>query len=225
MSPRYLLLIVLLTFSSCDDSSTPGEFVNEPLILTGNDTYNEDQCGPDIYPCPPYGTRQYQTLRNIPFLPANSAAEAMAEDNGVSWLSYFYLLREEGYQLLHITLTAEWCDVCEAQMNTLGAMVNQYGFLADDPRVAFLGVVTENDSLEDASLEVASNYSASHNLDDLVPITNDENLAFRQLMTSASYPFNIFVDLENMEIIGYDSGLESEQIFSQKLDEMLAFVQ
>jgi len=219
-----LLLTLALFLSACDDDPT-GTFVNEPLVLQSGDSYDTDQCGPDIYPCPPYGTRQYQTVRNIPFLPANPAAEDMAEEDGIAWLKYFYDLRAQGYSLLLVTTTTAWCEVCEAQMATLPAMVAQYGHLATTPQVAFLGVVTENDSLEDASIEEASVYSTGHDLDDLVPVTNDANLAFRQLMTASSYPFNIFIDLENMEIIGYESGLATEPAFSAALEEMLTYVQ
>ena len=130
-------------------------------------------------------------------------ADEIAGDDGIARLRYFYSLREQGYTLLLISETTEWCDVCEAQMSTLPAMVDTYGFNAVDPQVAFLTVVTEDDSLNSATLEVASNYSTDHDLDHVSPVTNDENLYFRDLMTASSYPFNIFVDLANMEIIGY----------------------
>ncbi len=216
--------LLALTAGACDDASNTSDTINEPLVLTQDSTYPNDACGPEIYPCPPYGTRQYQTVRNIPFLPANQAAQEIAGEDGIARLQYFYQLKAQGYKLLQIVATTEWCEVCERQMAITEGVVSQYGHLSDNPRVAFMAVVTEDDNLENASIEVAANYAADHDMETLLPITNDENRFFRELLTSIAYPFNIFIDLSTMEILDYDSGLETEQLYTQRLEELLDFI-
>jgi hypothetical protein len=90
--------------------------------------------------------------------------------------------------------------------------------------VAFLTIITENEQLETATLEYASQYSTDHGLDQLVPVTNDPNKVFYKYMTASSYPFNIFINLKDMTIVDYASGLDTETTFSQKLDDVLELI-
>ncbi len=219
-----ILYLFIFVFSACDDSQKEGEFVDEPLVLKGDDNYTGEQCGPEIYPCPPYGTSKYQTIRNIAFLPANQAASDLVAPSATPSLKAFYQLREEGYQLLLITLSTGWCDVCLAQMQAVVDIVPEYSSPSTQPRVAFLTIITEDEQLETATLEYASQYSTDHGLDELVPVTNDPNKVFYKYMTSSSYPFNIFINLKDMTIVDYATGLDTEAAFAQKLDEVLELI-
>jgi thiol-disulfide isomerase/thioredoxin len=219
------ILVMVILFSACDDESIQGQFVDEPLILNTQGDYTTKQCGPDIYPCPPYGTNLYQVVRNIQFLPANESAQSLSNNEGIAGFKSFYDMESQGFKLLVVIATTEWCEVCEAEMEALDEMVAQYGIDSTDPSVLFLAVVTEDDSLNEATLETAERYSLDHHLDSIVPVTNDGNGFFRELMSSPSYPLNIFIDLNSMEIIDYESGLGSPEIFSEKLEEMLDYVQ
>ncbi|MBN2724486.1 MAG: hypothetical protein JXR95_10485 [Deltaproteobacteria bacterium] len=220
----FLVTSVLLVsiISSCDDSTPEGSFVDTPLNLGATTEWDNESCGIDIYPCPPYGTRLYQTVRDIPFLGANEAAMDIADNSGIAHLQYFYKLYEQGYQMLMISTTTGWCEHCAAQMDTMPQMVELYGHLSDDPQVAFLVVVEEDEALEWASLDFAGEYSDLHNMGDSVPVTNDPGGSFYQLMTSTSYPFNLYIDLSDMTIFAYSSALETVELFSSELDDLLS---
>lgn len=221
---KSIISLILFSFLliACDDDPGKGTYVNTPLVLESGDGWTEDTCGPDIYPCPPYGTRQFQTVRNIPFLPGNAAAEALLNEGELSAdLAAFYSMRDEGYRILMISATTGWCEVCEAQMDTMPLMVEDFGFLSDNPEVAFLVVVMEDENLDRATLEYSGIYGAAHGMNDLIPVTNDPGGAFSQLMTSSAYPFNIFIDLRDMTIFAYASGLETEELFGQELESLL----
>jgi hypothetical protein len=220
----HLAFLLLISLAACEKELGPGEFVDDPLVLTNNYNDNYGQCITDVYPCPPYGTRLSEIVRDIPFLPANPITETMAGEDGIARLADFYALKDQGYKLLLISLTTEWCVECGFQMETMHTILDRYGSTAALPKVAFLVVVTENERLEEATLEVAANYSTAHDFNHLVPATNDENRYFRELHSSSSYPFNIFIDLSTMEIMDYESSLSNEMFFADRLDEMLTLV-
>jgi hypothetical protein len=221
MIKKVILLLIpcLILLSSCETEK--GTIVDEQLILSSSTTYNEETCGKDIYPCPPYGTKQYQIAKDVPFLPANQAAEDITDIDGINYFHYFYKLKDQGYKLLLITTTTGWCDECKDQMAVFPAIYNQYGAGSVDPRVAFLIVVTETAAMEVADSAYATWYSGEYNLDNIAPVTNDSNNIFILYMNSIAYPNNIFIDLEKMQIIAYATALHPEQSFADKLDEML----
>jgi thiol-disulfide isomerase/thioredoxin len=208
---------------ACDDPGT-GVTVNEPLVLSLDRDLGSDQCGPDIYPCPPYGTRRYQTVRDLPFLAVNAAAKALAGGADLAYFRHFHRLKEQGYKILLVAYTTGWCTHCRAQMEITPLMAAQYGAGSQNPRVAFLVVVRENPQLDPATVEYAAEYSAHYGLDAVVPVTNDQGNAFFPYMTSVGYPFNFFVRLDDMTILDYASAVETPQTFSAELDRVLQMV-
>ena len=52
--------------------------------------WEQPTCGPDTYPCPPYGTRVGRIIEDLLFLPANTYALQMAGVDGVLSLSDLY---------------------------------------------------------------------------------------------------------------------------------------
>ncbi len=215
-------LLTLLPIA-CDDPEQ-GVTVNEPLVLSLDRDLGSDQCGPDIYPCPPYGTRRYQTVRDLPFIAVNEAARELADGADLAYFHHFHRLRAQGYKILLVAYTTGWCTHCAAQMEVTPLMVGQYGSGSPDPRVAFLVVVRENVQLDPATVEYAAEYSAHYGFDGLVPVTNDQGNAFFPYMTSVGYPFNYFVRLDDMTILDYASAVETPQTFSAELDRVLQMV-
>ena len=209
---------------SCD-SDEKGLTVDEPLVLSPENAFLQEQCGPDIYPCPPYGTRRFQTVRDVPFIAVNAAAKALAGGADRGYFHHFYQLRSQGYKILLVAYTTGWCTHCEAQMEVTPLMAQQYGPGSASPRVAFLVVVRENPQLDPATVEYAAEYSAHYELDDVVPVTNDQGNAFFPYMTSVGYPFNFFIRLDDMTIVDYASAVESPETFSAELDRVLQLVQ
>jgi len=218
-----LFIYMAIALSSCDDEEK-GLTVDEPLVLSLESGFSTDQCGPDVYPCPPYGTRRYQTLRDVPFIAVNDAAKTLTGGADLGYFHHFYQLRSQGYKILLIAYTTGWCTHCRAQMEVTPLMVQQYGSGSENPRVAFLVVVRENPQLDPATVEYAAEYSSHYGLDQLVPVTNDQGFAFFPYMTSVGYPFNFFVRLDDMTILDYASAVETPQTFSAELDRVLQMV-
>ncbi len=219
----FILIPAVFGLFACD-SGGKGITVDEPLVLSPENAFATDQCGPDIYPCPPYGTRRFQTLRDVPFFAVNAAAKALAGGAELGYFHHFYQLRAQGYKILLVAYTTGWCTHCKAQMEVTPLMVQQYGSGSANPRVAFLVVVRENPQLDPATVEYAAEYSTHYELDDVVPVTNDQGNAFFPYMTSVGYPFNFFVRLDDMTILDYASAVESPQTFSAELDRVLQLV-
>lgn len=206
------------------DSNKKGRFVEEPLVLSVGAEHNQAACGPDVYPCGPYGTRRFQTVRDIPFVAANEAARQLG-GGLLAYMHDFYKLRNLGYKLLFMQFTTGWCTHCKEQMHTLPQMVQNYGSGSSQPKVAFLVVVREDPQLEPATLEYAAEYSATYGLDPIVPVTYDSGNAFLPYMTSIGYPFNFYIRLSDMTILEYASALETPETFSADLERALQLVQ
>ncbi len=62
-------------------------------------------CGPDYYPCPPYGTFRGDTVENLNMAAANDVAMDFADSSGVFSMAD---LRTSGAKLLFVFLTAGW---------------------------------------------------------------------------------------------------------------------
>ncbi len=219
-----IIAITIMGVLSACDSGEKGRFVNEPLVLSVASGHGQETCGPDVYPCGPYGSRRFQTVRDVPFVAVNEAAQQLG-GGALAYMHDFYELRQQGYKLLFVQLTTGWCTHCREQMHTLPQMVAQYGSGSSQPKVAFLVVVREDPQLEPATVAYAAEYSANYGLDAVVPVTNDAGNAFLPYMTSVGYPFNFYIQLSDMTILDYASALETPETFSADLERVLQIVQ
>ena len=179
------------------------------------------RCSIDWYPCPPVGTGRYQTMEDFPFYPVNDWAKAQADDQGMLYMHDFYQMRAQGKKMIMFSVTAGWCSVCRYQFPHLSNVATMY------PDVAFLVVVAQDTNGDAATLSYANTYSDGYNWDDDagVFVTNDSNFLFERYMNIQAYPFNAFINISNMEIIGYESGLTSLSIFSSAVQSALSKVQ
>ena len=64
-----------------------------------------EDCGVNIYPCPPYGTGRNDVLANFTLIPGNEAAEDWANEDGVWSLRDYH---QSGQKLLFVFMTAGW---------------------------------------------------------------------------------------------------------------------
>lgn len=62
-------------------------------------------CGPDYYPCPPYGTGRNDVLASFDLVAANDEARDLADADGTFGLVD---LHQTGAKLLFVFLTAGW---------------------------------------------------------------------------------------------------------------------
>ena len=234
MNFRMLALVASLPvlLLSCQDEPTDGNpgagmtAVSLPAVTTPypgqrpESEWSPTRCGIDWYPCPPVGTGRYQTMEDFPFFPVNDWAKDQADEQGMVYMHDIYQMRAEGKKLIMFSVTAGWCSVCRSQFPHLSNVAQMY------PEVAFLVVVAQDTAGEASTLAYAKTYSDGYNWDDdeAVFVTNDSNFLFERYMNIAAYPFNAFIDLSNMEIISYESGLTSLSIFSEAVQSALSKV-
>ncbi len=185
------------------------------------DTWEPERCSIDWYPCPPVGTRRYQTVEDIPFVPVNDWAKSQADEMGMLYMHDLYQRITEGKKMIYFGVTAGWCSVCRSQFPNLSTMAQMY------PDVLFLVVVSQDANGDAADYAYATTYNDQYRWDDdeNVYVTYDPNFLFERYMTIAAYPFNMFIDLKNMEIMSYESGLTSSSAFSSAIQAALSRIQ
>jgi len=65
----------------CSVADPPGSPAEDPGYP--NNQWDPPVCGPDTYPCPPYGVRRGRVMENEVFLPANQEAIGVAGNDGL----------------------------------------------------------------------------------------------------------------------------------------------
>ncbi|MBU1218481.1 thioredoxin family protein [Myxococcota bacterium] len=188
---------------------------------SGEENYEIPECGPDTYPCPPYGTRRFQVLPDFPFIPVGYFAEDIAGPDGTAWMHDIHQLKAEGKKLLMLTVSAGWCSVCAYQLPNLDNVAEEY---ADE--VVFLLVAQQDDDGYTADIDFAEDYQSRYNADMAnVFTTNDFNFNFYNIMNVKAFPFNCFIDLNTMEILSYESGLTSLAAYRTAIESGLSKVE
>lgn len=180
-----------------------------------SEAWDAQQCGSSTYPCPPYGLKLYQRLEEFPFIPVGDSAGILANEAGMATLRDLYTLKDQGYKLLLLNISTGWCGYCSAQAGVIsGSIADAY-----EGEVAFLSVVVQDEYGADATLNYAESYMNSKNLDgfDNVFVTYDPAGLFQRYMNIAAFPFNAWIDLENMELIGYQGTMMSFTDFSSAI--------
>ncbi|PKN21652.1 MAG: hypothetical protein CVU65_16460 [Deltaproteobacteria bacterium HGW-Deltaproteobacteria-22] len=216
---------------SCQDEPANGDVAglhtaSLPAVTTPyprqapDSAWTPERCSIDWYPCPPVGTGRYQTMEDFPFFPVNDWAKDQADEQGMLYMHDLYQMRAEGKKMIMLSVTAGWCSVCRSQFPNLSTIATMY------PDVAFLIIVAQDTAGEASDLAYAKVYSDGYNWDDdaNIFVTNDSNFLFERYMNIAAYPFNAFIDISNMEIISYESGLTSLTIYSDAIQSALSKV-
>lgn len=176
------------------------------------------RCSIDWYPCPPVGTKRYQTVEDLPFVPVNAWAKGQADEMGMLYMHDLYQRITEGKKMIYFGMTAGWCSVCSSQFPHLTTMAQMY------PDVLFLVVVSQDANGDPADFDYATVYNGQYHWDNVenVYVTYDPNYLFERYMNVAAYPFNMFINLKNMQIMSYESGLTTSSTFSSAIQTALS---
>lgn len=173
------------------------------------------QCGPEIYPCPPYGTRKNRVMADVSFLPANDAAEDLAGDDEILNMKDFY---SADARLIVIFVSAGWCDFCGAEA---GVLNDVYESFEGDERgkVMFLGVVSQDGDYYYATTTYAKNYASSYGW--TFPAVPDVSNVMNQYFLQPAYPFHLIVDGRDMTIrYSMHGALESKDL-TNRIEQLL----
>jgi hypothetical protein len=204
------------TMQKASDIHAP---VSEPWPADEGNVYESAKCGSSTYPCPPYGLKLYQSMEDFPFIPVGDSAPLIASASGIAWMKDLYQYKEQGYDLILLTISTGWCGYCSQQAGVLsGSIASAYS-----DSVLFLTVVVQDNSGNDSGASFAEGYMDSKGLDgfDNVFVSYDPANMFQRYMNIAAFPFNAFIDLNTMEIISYESSLTDFTIFSTAISNAL----
>jgi len=140
---------------------------------------------------------------------------------GMLYMHDLYQRRAEGKKMIYFGMTAGWCSVCRSQFPYLSTMAQMY------PDVLFLVVVSQDANGDPADFAYATTYNDQYKWDDdeNVYVTYDPNFLFERYMNIAAYPFNMFINIKDMQIINYESGLTSQSAFSDAIQSALSRIQ
>lgn len=187
----------------------------------GADTMPPDtgppNCGPGIYPCPPYGTDKGDIAEDMVFLgfmdPKNfcTAHEDKVMDLTTKRkiaFSQFHLgdpdptCAPQKRKLLWVMVSAGWCDPCKLEVQ---ATQNEYAAGKVDSRVGIVNVVFETGQLGEPITEAYLKlWINSFKL--TMPVVMDPSFTMGKFFSAQATPFNMLVDTSNMKIYHHQTG-------------------
>ncbi|MBU1241384.1 hypothetical protein KKF84_21585 [Myxococcota bacterium] len=230
-----IVLLTIFSFLALSCSENEGDPGNSSLTKAADKTtvnldfpqdnteeYIAPTCGPTTYPCPPYGLKTYQIVENFPLIPVGESAELIADESGIAWMKDLHKYKEQGFKLILLTISAGWCYWCGVQADVLASSIADT--YAD--KVLFLTAVVQDQNGYDSGATYAEIYMNQKNLDgfDNVFLTYDPEYLFQRYMSIAAFPFNAWINLETMELMGEDSALADVNTFTTAITEKLAIV-
>jgi thiol-disulfide isomerase/thioredoxin len=159
-----------------------------------------EQCGPGVYPCPPYGTVPNTVMENLTFtgwIDTDGDGNPLS-DPYVEWgLDYFYQLGQAGQaKFLMLNASAGWCSVCRSETRTLNQLQEDY--LAGGVRLA--QIIFEDNEYNPATKAFLESWETSYKL--TFPIGLDASFKTGRYFDVAATPANFIIALRDMTING-----------------------
>lgn len=178
-------------------------------------------CGPGIYPCPPYGALKDNILENLSFggwadddflckplkdqlLPVKNGKLDLTKKKEITFGQWHIQARKcaTPKQLLWINTGARWCVPCQQEADELSKLFKA-GKL--DERIAYLAVLFQDDN--HLPLKDAADVEKWINEHDLInPIVMDPNFKMGRYFDAGAVPYNLVVNLETMKILVLKKG-------------------
>jgi thiol-disulfide isomerase/thioredoxin len=197
-------------------------------------------CGPTIYPCAPYGTKTNDVAANLDFLgfqdPEEQCEEHKTKTPDYSKLSLvafkdFFLGDPKATckrKLLWVIVSAGWCGPCQKEVKSTALM---YAKGQVDARIGILNIVFETDTpgtpadeafTKDWSNALGPDLNGDGKADGPVtfPVVMDPGFKMGAYFNKAATPFNMLVDLSNMQIFYQLTGGDANAV-GPKITEFL----
>lgn len=184
-------------------------------------------CGPDTYPCGPYGTKNGNIAGNEVFqgfMDADNFCKKHIDkkiDTGklvsiglVDWFKTPAACAKTR-KILWVNVAAGWCGPCRAEVQELRKQVLAGGF---NEAVGFLNIIFEDSKYAPATAAFAKTWATSQDLQ--WPVVADPNFRMGQYFDKAATPFNMLVDTSTMKIFYQGVGADLPGI-AQQIDTFL----
>ncbi len=155
----------------------------------------EPQCGPDVYPCPPYGLGSGSIITNITWngwIDDNGDGDLTNDDYHVWGLDYFYQLGLAGEaNWLVLNGSAGWCTYCRQENTMLPAIAAEYA----PSKIAFAEFVFQDNAGDPATKDFVLGWIAGYDLP--FPVGVDATFKMGLYFDSGASPANLFISLRD----------------------------
>jgi thiol-disulfide isomerase/thioredoxin len=194
-----VLVLVLGGIAACSETVYVQQ---EDAGVTQDATVQEDapQCGPDTYPCPPYGTVPGTVMENLTFtgwIDDDGDGDPLNDGYRTWGLDYFYSQGLAGdASFLVVNVSAGWCTVCRSETRTLPGVYTDY----KDKGVRLAQIIFEDYSSNPATKDMVQEWEEYYKLP--FPIGVDPSFKMGRYFDYAATPANILIALRDMTIDG-----------------------
>lgn len=206
--------------NSTTESPATAETDNEIPAVTETDT---QACGPDVYPCGPYGVRDNDIAANLEFV-GYADKEYLCKEHKSEQLDTNQLVKvafKNWYasngcakkKLLWVNVVAGWCSPCKQETKN---MASQYLNGTMPGEVGILQIIFENDSHLPANADFLKKWITAYKVP--FPVTADPSFKMGAYFSKEATPYNMLIDLSNMKIVYGEAGYDSAAI-NQKIKE------
>jgi len=215
-----LVAVVGMTLGlvACADDEAQPE--GGPIYLEAGVVDLASTCGPEVYPCGPYGTEKDNVAENMSFLGfwdpgalCKPHKDQKIDLNTMERISFqdWYLANEacaeKKKKLLWVNVAAGWCGPCQAEVTEVQKQMLASTF---DERVGFLNIVFETENYDPATAAFIKTWATSLELN--FPVVMDPAFDMGLYFNASATPFNMLVDTSTMKIIYRDVGADFQAI-------------
>ncbi|MBI5482097.1 MAG: TlpA family protein disulfide reductase [Deltaproteobacteria bacterium] len=200
---RLITVVVVLVTAAGLSACEKTEYVEQMDAGVQEDAGQDDaapQCGPDTYPCPPYGTVPNTVMENLTFtgwVDENSDGDPLTDPYRTWGLDYFYQLGKAGQaKFLMLNASAGWCTVCRAETRTLNALQADYL----DQGVRLAQILFEDNEYNPATKQFVQDWETTYKL--TFPIGLDAAFKTGRYFDIAATPANFVIALRDMTVNG-----------------------
>jgi thiol-disulfide isomerase/thioredoxin len=216
---RTTCVILAIALFGCSDGDSDTDVGGGPKDsgpdITSTPEGGAPMCGPNIYPCPPYGVQSGDVAANLEFVGYSDPKEhctdhkdkVMDIDNARKISFREFHQPEAGCDskkrdLLWVMVSAGWCGPCRTEVQQTQT---EYAKGSVDSRVGIVNVVFETDKLgvpiTDAFLK---KWITSFNL--TLPAVMDPSFKMGAYFDKKATPFNMLVETKTMKILYRQTG-------------------
>jgi thiol-disulfide isomerase/thioredoxin len=202
-----VLVVVVGGLAACEKT----EYVEQVDAGVQEDaSFQEDAapCGPDTYPCPPYGAGPGSVIDDVTFagwIDDNGDGDILNDPYRAWGMDYFYqlgLANQADYLVLNGS--AGWCTYCRKENAVLPQLVADY----QGSRIVFAEFVFQDNAGNPATKAFVEGWVRSYNLP--IPVGVDASFKMGRYFDATSSPANLYIALRDLTF--YDVPIKAMQI-------------